>query len=188
MIRIKPGADLDDKQKRVIARIQPFTASAAVTLTVTRGHDSPLGQLATIEDYARRHDCLFLEFRPGELYEKHTVWLDGKQKEVYLWQQTWSMLLHKGVIINPPLAAECLFDYFAPGRNKKGEIILPSPHILSDPLDFSGRVDRHMKTERVDIALVAAILTKAKNAGAGIRAIKPEPANVCVHIDLEKEV
>jgi len=194
MILILPEAVIDEKQKAVIFRIQDFTTAENVTLTVTRGHSSPYDQLAIIEKYAKQHNCLFEEFQPGVLADKLDVWIDGEQKSVYPWQQTWSMLLHlyslnggkRGALVNPPMIAECLFDYIVGDHNKKGELIQPSPHIVSDPIDFSGRVDRGLKTERVDIPLVTKILERAKAGGAGIRGIKPEVGNCCVHTDLVK--
>jgi len=194
MIQILPEAILDDRQKRVIFAVQEHTVTAGVTLTVTRGHSTPVEQLKTIERYARDMNCLFSEFVPGNVHDKTTVWRGGKELQAYCWQQTWSALLFRGVIINPPLAAVCLEHYVnASGVDMNGQIIYPSPHIkdVNDPqpcpIDFSARVDRGTKAERVDIKLVTEILTKAKAAGAGIRFIKPEPRNVCVHCDLEKD-
>ncbi len=205
MIHIKPGAILDDHQKQVLLNIQPHTVG--FTLLVTRGHSSPLDQLRTIEQFAHAHTCLFSEFIHDNLHDKTKVWIRGEEKEVYLWQQTWSMLLHlywmskglRGAKVNSPFAAECLFDYVADGRNKKGEIIQPSPHIkeLTDPkpcpIDFSQRINgRIVNGDMIggtpDIHAVAGIMEKAKSAGAGIRNITVEPANGCVHIDIEKEV
>ena len=109
MIHIRKGAHLDDKQKRVIYNINPFTI--AMNIEVTRGHSTPMEQLNIIEQYAIEQNCLFSEYQPEALHDKLDMWIDGALRSVYRWQQTWSMLLHKGVIINPPLAAECLFSY-----------------------------------------------------------------------------
>lgn len=188
MIHILPGAKLDDKQKRVIYRIQEHTTASAVTLTVTRGHSSPEEQLRKIESAALDNDCLFTEFAHDDLHAKVRVWRDGRELNAYAWQQTWSALLLKGYIINPPLTAVCLEHYIrASGEDMYMKSMDPSPHIKSDPIDFSGRIDRGMPTERVSLEQVTEILLKAKDSGAGIRYIKPEPKNVCVHIDLEKE-
>lgn len=180
MITIRPTAVLDDKQKQVIYNIQPFTVG--MDLEVTRGHSSPLEQLNTIEAFAVKNNCRFSEFKSGNLYDDVDIWIDGEKKRVYCWQQTWSMLLHKGVIVNPPIAAECLFEYInAAGINRKGELIPPSPHIMRDPIDFSARVNG-----TPNMAFVAKILNRAKASGAGIRFVKQEPKNGCVHIDLEQ--
>jgi hypothetical protein len=192
MITILPEAILDDRQRKIIAAVEPYAVEAGVTLTVTRGHSSPVRQLKTIENAARDNDCLFSEFISGDPHAVVSVWRGGKEQQFYAWQQTWSALLFKGIIINPPLAAVCLEHYVnAAGVDMMGQIIYPSPHIkeLDDPkpcpIDFSARVDRLTRTDRKDIALVTKILTKAKDAGVGIRFIKPEPKNVCVHCDTE---
>jgi len=49
-IKIRQGAVLDDKQRRILARIEPFTDGHV--LEVTRGHSSEAEQLATIEKFA----------------------------------------------------------------------------------------------------------------------------------------
>lgn len=194
MIDILPGAVLDDSQKRIIFRVQEHTIAEGVTLTVTRGHSTPLEQLKKIEREAKEEDCMFTEFRPGNLHDKTGIWRGGKEVQVYLWQQTWSMLLLRGVVINPPLAAVCLEHYIRPsGQDMYGEIMTASPHIkeLDDPepcpIDWSARVNRNTTIERIDPETVARILLAAKKAGAGIRYVKIEPYNVCVHTDTEKE-
>lgn len=205
MIQINPKALLDDRQKKVIFNIQEHTFGHL--LYVTRGHSRPLDQLRTIEQYAHAQNCLFSEFIHDNLLDKTKIWIKGIEKEVYLWQQTWAMLLHlyhtsngkRGAKINPPFAAECLFDYVADGRNKIGEIISPSPHIkeLDDhkpcPIDFSQRTDGRLLDGVMlggvpNIKIVAQIMETAKAAGAGIRNITVEPANGCVHIDIDREV
>lgn len=183
MITIRPGAVLDEKQQRVIYKIQQHTLGHM--LTVTRGHSTPLEQLQTIADFALRHNVRFHEFdaenfAPEDLHR--TVEIDGQHR--YCWQQTWSRLLHLGIVVNPPLVAECLEDYINDqGYNRKGESIQPSPHILSDPIDFSARIDGAPNMPKV-----IELLTTAMNNGAGIRFVKPEPKNGCVHIDLERQL
>lgn len=195
MIAILPEASLDDRQRRVIAAVEPHAVEAGVTLTVTRGHSTPKSQLHTIWKLAEANNCVFSEFVADNVHDQALVWRDGKRIQVYYWAQTLSALLVRNVIVNPPLAFVCLEHYIRAetGEDMFGQIIYPSPHIkdLDDPnpcpIDFSARVDRMTRTDRVDLALVTEILTKAKAAGAGIRFIKPEPKNVCVHCDLEKE-
>jgi len=193
MIQIKPDALLDEHQKRVIFKIQEHTVPLGITLTVTRGHSTPLEQLNTIERLARKNKCLFTDFIPGDIHTRVKVWRSGKQFEAYAWAQTLSSLLFKDFIINGPFQFTCLEHYIrSTGEDMFLKIINPSPHIkaLDDPnpcpLDFSSKIDRDMKTERVDIHLVTDIMVKAQAAGAGIRFIKPEPRNGCVHVDLDR--
>jgi hypothetical protein len=192
MIEILPGVELDDRQRKVIFLVQEHTLAENVTLTVTRGHSTPLQQLKIIERKAGANDCMFSEFVPGNLHDKTGVWRNGQEVQVYLWQQTWSMLLLRGEVVNPPLAAVCLEHYIRPGdEDMHGKLMYPSPHIkdLYDPapcpLDFSGLIDRGMGTQYKDLARVARILEKAKAADCGIRFIKIEPKNNCAHCDLE---
>lgn len=185
MIFILPGVVLDDKQKKVIFAIQDVTTMEGVALTVTRGHSTPAQQLSTIEDYARKNNCLFTEFIPGDATATIKLWRGGQEIIVYAWQQTWSMLLFKGIVVNPPFKATCLEHYIRPsGEDMFMKMIDASPHTTSDPIDFSAKIDRGMTTEKEDIDVVEGILKKAQANGSGIRFIKPEPKNVCVHIDL----
>lgn len=59
------------------------------------------------------------------------VWSDDHSETIYAWQYGWSRLLNAKVIINPPLPAKVLLDYFGPtndGVNRKGNVIGASPH------------------------------------------------------------
>jgi len=176
-ITIKPSANLDPYQLSVLKEIEPF--SIGHEYKVSRGHDTPIGQLRTIKNFAVRNNLLFDEFEDDNVYDKVLISIDGLSKSIFTWQRTWSTLLSKGFIINPPVAAEALYDYVRNGVNKKGQLILPSPHILSNPIDFSSRVDGIP-----NIAEVTIMLQHAKDGGAKIRYITPEVKNGCVHIDL----
>lgn len=178
MIEISPKAVLDDKQRRVIARIEPFTTG--LDLLVTRGHATPLAQLTTIARFARIHGVKFPEFKPlnvDEMIEIPGVGL------VYRWQRTHSRLLHLGVIVNPPRTCTILESYVrATGEQMLGKLMDPSPHITGDPIDFSQKVNGI-----ANITLCANILGRARQAGVGIKHIKIERVNGCCHCDLEKE-
>jgi len=169
MIRIRNGAILDQKQRAVLDRIGFYTDT--LILEVTRGHSTPIEQLGTITKLAADNGVKRPEFVVGDLHTKVTI--DGK--ELYTWQRTWSWLLHIGVIVNPPLIAECVEEY----NGEKGRVINPSPHILSDPIDFSGGDD---------IDRVYDVLSRAKSGNVGIRNLKLERVNHCVHVDLFKEI
>jgi hypothetical protein len=193
MIQILPGVKLDDLQRRVIEKITPYTDADGIMLSVTRGHSTPLEQLAMIERKARENGCLFTEFIPEDLHTMVTVYRDSRELKAYAWAQTLSALLMKGIVINPPLTFTCLEHYIRPtSEDMYLKLMHPSPHIkaLDDPepcpIDFSARVDRLLPTERESISLVVSIMQEAKRGGAGIRFIKPEPKNVCVHIDIDK--
>lgn len=67
---------------------------------------------------------------------------DGVLKEnIYVWQWAWSHLLNKKIIINPPLAAICLMDYFGidgKGPNKKGQLIPQTNHANGLAVNLGG--------------------------------------------------
>lgn len=182
MITIRKTAVLDERQKKVIKAIEPFTTG--MDMEVTRGHDTPRGQLQTIAKYARQNGVYFPEFSP-DIVDIGLIVDIPIVGRVRTWERVWSKLLSIGVIINPPLAGKCLFPYVrASGESMLGKMIDPSPHIkeLDDPkpcpIDFSAKVNGIS-----NIKLATQILNKAKDAGAGIRFVKPEIRNACVHCD-----
>lgn len=182
MITIRESAILDDNQKKIIFNVQPFTVG--LDMEVTRGHDTPRGQLQTIAKYAKQNGVYFPEFDPeiediGAIVDIPTV---GRVKT---WERTWGKLLNIGVIINPPQTGTCYFPYVRPsGEQMLGKTIDPSPHIkpLNDPNPCP--IDWSIKVNGVaNIVLAQKILNKAKEAGAGIRKIVPESRNGCIHTD-----
>lgn len=178
MIEISDSAVLDDKQRRVIAAIEPFTTG--LDLRVTRGHSTPQDQLTTIAKLARTHKIKFPEFQAGNVDGMVEVPGVGL---VYRWQRTHSRLLHIGAVVNPPRTCTILESYVrATGEEMLGKLMDPSPHITSDPIDFSQKVNGIP-----NITLCANILARAKSAGAGIKYIKIEKVNGCCHCDLERE-
>lgn len=57
----------------------------------------------------------------------------------YVWQMAWSNLLNIKVIINPPIAAKCLMDYFnSKGQNRKGAVINQTPHASGIAYNIGG--------------------------------------------------
>ena len=180
MVEIKKNAVLDGNQKEIITRIA--LACGDDRLTVTRGHSTPQEQLSLIHRFAVANECVFPEFIPNGPIDLK-VELSGVGL-VYHWQRTWSRLLHMGVVVNPPHTAICLEEYTRPsGEQMKGKLIDESAHIVGQkngcfPLDFSARVNG-----KINFARVRDVLEKAKAAGAGIKEIKLERGNTCVHID-----
>lgn len=180
MIEIKKNAVLDENQKEIISRIA--VVCGGNRLTVTRGHSLPQEQLNIIRRFAIGHGCLLPEFvKNGPVDLKTELAGIGL---VYHWQRTWSKLLHLGVVVNPPHTAICLEEYTRPsGENMKGKEIPESAHIAGQnnrcwPIDFSARVNG-----AVNFAQVRDILEQARISGAGIRAVKVERGNTCVHVD-----
>lgn len=96
--------------------------------------------------------------------------VEDKKGGYYSWQDGWSALLNKGVIINPPLPAKCLMDYFRDGVNKKGQIIGQSPHVKKKAFDLSG----------LDSLPIIQKLLKEKI----IKGYLLERKNNCLHVDI----
>lgn len=60
--------------------------------------------------------------------------------EVYWWQPVWSEILSVGFIVNPPIKAVCLMDYYSKrtGENMKGKEIDVSLHSKGLAFDIGG--------------------------------------------------
>ena len=166
-VYVRPSAIITPSIQRVLDEIVPHTGD--VLVTVTSGFRGPSAQLQVIATYAKLNNVSFHGFDPGDPHKRITLPEHGR--EVYAWQPTWSRLLHLGVIINPPLAAECLEDYIRPsGENMKGKIIAGSPHGTGN--DFDCRLDPG----------VPDVLDRAKAAGAHIRYFLVERKNNALHV------
>ena len=177
MITIRKEAMIDISQHEVISALQPFFSD--FDTEVTRGHVSAREQLALIDRYAKELGIVYPEYKTGILFDKTEV--DGKL--VFVWQRTWSSLLHMfymtggkgGKVINPPCDAECLLDYIVGTVNKKGTIIKASDHITGSAIDLSGKDS---------ISSVESRVNQAVNAGVKIKYVKAELANNCVHLGI----
>jgi hypothetical protein len=101
----------------------------------------------------------------------------GDGKKIATWQRAWSRLLNKGIIVNPPLEAECLFDYFRNGVNKKGQKIGMSPHYYGKAFDISGGEDYNPVNETEVIK--HALADKLK----GLKGYLLERKQNCLHVD-----
>lgn len=150
--------------------------------TVSSGFRSPESQLALIVSKCKDNGVwkLYdeLALMEGSDYRARLK-IDGGP-ELFWWQRGWSKLLNIGQVINPPVEAEALFDYFRPGSevNRKGRVIQPSNHSSGNAFDIGGK-DRKLDTilERV---------VGAKESGkCFIVGQLMEPQNNCVHVDVE---
>lgn len=104
--------------------------------------------------------------------------IDGK--DLFWWQRLWSKLLNIGDIVNPPVPAEVLFDYFRPGssENRKGEVIQLSPHQRGLSFDIGGGSDLLEKAKRV--------LKAYQEGTVFLKGYLVEHTNNAVHCDVQQ--
>lgn len=164
-----PDITTNELIDRTLINLEPLVPKSVV-LKITSGVRTPGDQLMIIAKYALVKGIIFPEFEAGDVNSK--VIIEGKL--LYKWQRTWSQLLNIGIIINPPLAAEVLFDYIKNGKNKKGQIIQPSPHFTGRAFDIGGSSG---------INKVIPILIEAVKQGI-IKDYLVERANNCLHVNL----
>ena len=165
----------------VIMALDKYFEKEGKIAYVTSGLRDASSQLSIIRGYLAKTglDKTYPDALTCQLNDKKQF----EAKIVYVWQPAWSALLNKGIIINPPIAAECLMDYFRDGKNKKGQIINESPHFKGTAFDIGGNADG------IDGNVVSElkIIQKAiENKLSGLRGYLPERNNNCVHCDCEK--
>jgi hypothetical protein len=174
-LTVNPGVKMTPKAEKVIISLDPYFERAKLKARVTRVLSTPDDQLAIIRNFLKIH----------QLDKKYpTAMICGLMDKVanqYVWQMAWSNLLNIGIIINPPMAAECLMDYVRDGVNKKGKIINQTPHVRGDCFDVGGRGGDN---PTIDDELI--VMRQAqKDRLPGIKFILAEHGNNCVHTDVE---
>ena len=173
---VKPDVRLTPTIIPVIKALDVFFEKAGLKAYVTSGERTSQDQLDIIRMYSKRFgvDKEFPEIRNCGVLSMITM---GTGK-VFTWQRAWSRLLNIGVIINPPLPAKALFDYFRDGVNKKGTQIGYSPHYYGHAFDIGGGLDHDITNELhvVEVAFASKMIK-------GFKGFLPERKNNCVHVD-----
>lgn len=153
-LTLRAGVHLTPSISRTIELMDKFFEGEPSE--VTSGLRTQEGQLGIIIQKLIRHkrDAEFKEFVTGVEKRSHpadTVHVEELGRDLFWWQRAWSRLLHMGDIVNPPMPAEVLFDYYRPGstNNKKGEIIQISPHQRGLAFDIGGGDDLIAKSKCV---------------------------------------
>lgn len=98
-------------------------------------------------------------------------------KIVYWWQPMWSKLLSLGFLVNPPIKAVCLHDYFrkSTGENMKGKEIDVSLHSKGLAFDIGGGKNLNE---------VAKCVMRAKQSGSDFfHSYVVERVNNAVHVN-----
>ena len=173
-LKVRPGVVLTPVIEPVICALEVHFRQAGIRAFVTSGLRDAYDQLRIVKKYLKVKGLD--SFYPEAMACKHPL---EKIRGYYAWQLGWSHLLNAGVIINPPLAAECLMDYYRNGKNRKGHIINQTPHANGVCFDIGGAGgdDVSIKDELV-------VMTAAMKAGVkGLINILPEHNNNAIHCD-----
>jgi len=159
----------------VIIALDSYFEKANVKARVTSGERTSGDQLAIIRKYCEAYgvDQEFPEILTCQVLDKIDL---GEAGKIFKWQRAWSRLLNKGIIVNPPAPAKCLFDYIRDGVNKKGNEIGLSPHYYGKAFDISGGVDHDPTNE---LAVIQSAMGKVK----GLKGYLLERKQNCLHVD-----
>lgn len=174
-IQIAKGVILTPTIERCAEAVDPYLDGLSVTMT--SGLRAVEDQLRIIIEKVKKHgiDKLYPEFN---LCVGNPVDFKIKidDQEFYYWQRPWSKLLQILDIVNPPIPAEVLLDYFRPGStvNGKGRVIGISNHMKGNSFDLSGE----------NLKAIAQKVGDAKiGCKAFVHAYLLEEVNHAVHID-----
>jgi hypothetical protein len=177
-LRVNRSVVLTPIIEPVIIALDPFFKQEGKVAYITSGLRTPESQLSIIRGYLAKTglDKDYKTAMSCDLYSKTAT----NDKLIYTWQLGWSALLNRGIIINPPIPAECLMDYYRGGVNKKGQTIGASPHFAGTAFDIGGGTDGIDGNVVSELKILQAAI---KNGVSGIRGYLPERNNNCVHVD-----
>lgn len=172
-LKVNKGVLMTSWIEPVIVSLDRYFKEANLTAYVTSGERTSGDQLRIIRNYCAQFkiDVEFPEIKTCGV-------LDREPDNTFKWQKAWSRLLNKGIIVNPPLKAECLFDYFRDGVNKKGQIINQSPHYYGKAFDIGGGLD-HDPTNELEV-IKKALADKLP----GLKGYLLERKQNCLHVDV----
>lgn len=171
------GAIRTSATDTVIVKLEPYFAEKQHRAVVTSILRTPESQLELI----RRESIKRGTNNEFPLIASCTLTTIANLKTgIYVWQQAWSRLLSLGYIINPPIAAVVLFDYWNNGKNKKGELIHPSGHFTGRCFDIGGRGGLD-NTPVDEVEIISGAM--ARNPRIGVRSFLLERENNCLHVN-----
>lgn len=189
---VREGVILTDVIDPVILQLDPFFEQAQLKAFVTSGLRDAQHQLGIILNLADKNSLneeLFYNGLIGSPIDFKVKWSSAPLQNTYWWQPIWSALLNRGVIVNPPLAAETLMDYYRKDEltgklvlyKSAGYLIQPSPHFNGTAFDVGGGNDKDISNE------LAVIREATKDGGIkGFKGLVVERNNNCVHVDAER--
>jgi len=158
----------------VIIALDKYFEHANLKASVTSGERTSGDQLRIIRNYAIKYgiDKQYPEILTCGVLDK-----DSEDSKIFAWQKAWSKLLNINIIVNPPIAANCLFDYIREGVNKKGQVIGYSPHYYGKAFDIGGGFDHDPTNE------LAVIKTAMVDKLKGLKGYLLERKQNCLHVD-----
>jgi hypothetical protein len=177
-LTVRKGVTLTAVMLPVIAGLDPlFFKRNLVGTRITSGLRLPQQQLDLLRSLAAQYG-LAKKFPNMNLYELHKrTFYEGES--VFEWQLLWSTLLGEGVIVNPPLDAKCLLDYFVEGVNRRGKVIPSTSHSKGTAFDIGGATGK----PTIDDELAPVEEAYDGSLVPGLASYKVERKNNCIHIN-----
>lgn len=164
---------------RAVELLDPFFESESSE--VTSGWRAPLDQVRIISEKLKKHS-IYNDFPEFDLHmgADPDFGVEVGDEILYYWQRGWSKCLNIGDIVNPPIPARVLYDYFRPGSqtNRKGETIQISPHQRGLAFDIGGGKNLTEKAKRVMKAF--------QDGSCFITDFLVEHINNCVHVGVRQ--
>ena len=175
-LKVDPKVVLNTLIEKVVIALDAYFEKANLKAVVTSGVRTSEDQLRIIRQFltSKKLNIKYPEAMSGLVTDKLA---DGN----YIWQMGWSALLNCGIIINPPLKAKLLLDYFnASGKNRNGDVFEKTIHSNGLAVDIGGGSDG-LNNE-------VAVVEKAKKEIPEIVSWVIERSNNCLHLNLKEIV
>lgn len=174
-IEILPNVVTTQAILRTATAIDPYMKG--LEAKITSGKRTIEDQMRIIVQKVLRHgiDKVYHEWQENIGKPINEIVQVGNER-LFFWQRAWSKLLNISDIVNPPIPAEVLFDYFRPGSsvNGKGRIIGLSPHMEGNAFDLAGN-DLTKLRQKIEFC--------KENSQSFIKDFLIEDVNNCAHID-----
>jgi len=171
---IRQGVLRTDRTDPIIAALDEYFYDAKLVQYVTSVKRTEHEQLDLIIRYAK-NEGLPVDFNDTAVHQT----IETPDGTLFVWQLTYSLLLTKGIKINPPIPCKCLTSSIrGDGTDRKGSIIGASEHITSDRVFDIGGYDPADPTITNEVAIVKLAVA----GGVQIISITPERKNNCTHV------
>lgn len=173
-LKVNSNVVLNPLLEKVIVALDKHFEKANLKAVVTSGVRTSEDQLRIIRQYLNSTGLAvdYPEALAGDVTDKN-------QEGNYIWQMGWSALLNKGIIINPPLKAKLLMNYFnAQGVNRKGSEFNQTAHASGVCVDLGGGANG-LNDE-------LAVVSEAAKEIPEIVSWVVERQNNCLHLNLKK--